>query len=117
MRKTAATLGIAIILLACSPSPSRDPAEATALAAEIQRHLAENFGMPSYETSWYSDIKSVTVEDSTLVIGTDLTSRTDAASNVCGGGSNYSSPTTPTRALPRWKSADRADRSLFTEER
>ena len=45
--------------------------------------------MPGYETSWYPRIRSVTVEDSTLVIGTDLTSRNDAASEVCGGGSNY----------------------------
>ena len=89
MRKIAATLGIAIILSACSPSPSRDPAEAASLAAAIQQQLAENFGMPGYETSWYSHIKTVTVEDSTLVIGTDLTSRTDAASSVCGGGSNW----------------------------
>ena len=85
MRMTAAVLGIAFILSACSPSPSRDPAEASALAAEIQRNLVENFGAPG-DASWYPHITSVTVEDSTLVVGTDLTSRSEAASGVCSGG-------------------------------
>lgn len=47
-----AVLGIAFGLAACSPTPARDPAEASALAAEIQRSLAENFGRPG-DASWY----------------------------------------------------------------
>ena len=88
MRMTAAVLGIAFLLSACSPSPTRDPAQASALAAEIQRQLVEDFGVPG-DASWYPHITSVAVEGSTLVIGTDLTSRSEAASGVCSGGSNY----------------------------
>lgn len=87
MRRTISVLILAIVVSACSSS--QGPAEASALATAIQQHLAENFGMPGYQTSWYPHIRSVTVEGSTLVIGTDLASRNDVASGICSGGSNY----------------------------
>jgi hypothetical protein len=87
MRIAAVLLGIALVLSGCSPAPS-STAAASALASDIQRKLAENFGGPG-DASWYADIKGVSVEGSTLVVLTDLTSRSDAAAGVCRGASNY----------------------------
>jgi hypothetical protein len=78
---------VALTLAACSPSPA--PTANQALADEIQRNLAENFGAPGYATSWYPHIRSVTVQGDTLVVDTDLAARGSDASGVCSGASNY----------------------------
>jgi CBS domain-containing protein len=57
--------------------------------AEIQRSLAENFGVPGYETSWHPNIRSVTVQGDTLTVRTDLDARGSEASGICSGASNY----------------------------
>jgi hypothetical protein len=79
---------VAICLAGCSPAAPVDTADSSALEAEIRRNLAENFGSPG-DASWYESIQTVIVQGSTLVIVTDLTTRSTDASGVCAGASNY----------------------------
>lgn len=59
------------------------------VAANIQKYLDNGFGMPSHETSWYANIKRVSVVEDIVEIQTDLPASGEKASAICGAVSLY----------------------------
>jgi uncharacterized protein YaaQ len=64
--------------------------ENPAVASQIKNDIAENFGPAAgYKTSWYDNIVDVTVAGNTVFLKTNLSSKSDIASKVCGAASSF----------------------------
>lgn len=71
------------------PPTPRPEAENAQQTVALRKHLKENFGMPGYETSWYSSISSASIQGNTAVMKTTLTANGTPAQRICGAASGY----------------------------
>ena len=65
------------------------PAENTTQSKAIETYLSENFGIPGATTSWYGNIKGVSVTGDTVSIMTNLSQDYKKAADICGAVSSY----------------------------
>jgi hypothetical protein len=64
--------------------------ENPAVASQIKNDIAENFGPTAgYKTSWYDNIVDVSVTGNTVFVKTNLSSKSDKASKICGAASSF----------------------------
>lgn len=64
-------------------------AKNSTVAKEIEKNLADNFGMSGYETSWYRNIIGVSVRGNIVEVRTNLSSKNEKADNICGAVSGF----------------------------
>lgn len=64
--------------------PKNEESARPDVAKQITKYLRENFGEKGYETSWYHDIKGVSVRGDTVLTRTDLTEADEDARHICG---------------------------------
>jgi hypothetical protein len=67
----------------------QEESERPEVARKIQKYLADNFGMEGYKTSWYDNIAGVSVRGDTVKVRTDLSSKEEKASRICGAVSGF----------------------------
>jgi hypothetical protein len=90
-RATAVTL-LCLIALATAfaqEQPKKEEAERPEVARQIIKYLRENFGEPGYETSWYRNIRGVSVRGDTVFTRTDLETADVSAKRICGAVSGF----------------------------
>ncbi len=78
-----------VLMSGCSSSTDMAEAENPAVAREIEKYLADDFGMPGYQTSWYRNIIGVSVRGSTVDVVTNLAAKGQQAENICGAVSGF----------------------------
>lgn len=91
LHKIRVSLTVTLILVGLS-SIAEGQAQAqsdVAKAKSIQKYLSDNFGAPSYKTSWFDNIKGISVQGSTVIAETTLSSADAKASGICRGVSSY----------------------------
>jgi hypothetical protein len=63
------------------------------LSEAISKYMKENFGHAGMETSWYSNIVSITVQGRTVAVSTKISRqgkvKKEAAMGICGAVSGY----------------------------
>jgi hypothetical protein len=78
-------------LLACERSrvpPVSDHKEDPIAAQAIEDYL-QDFGVPGTETSWYQNIRSISVRGDTVYVKTDLSSPDRKSSDICAAVSAF----------------------------
>ena len=68
---------------------AQEESERPEVAKKIQQYLANNFGMKGYKTSWYDNIVGVTLRGETVIVRTNLDSKEEKASRICGAVSGF----------------------------
>lgn len=87
MKRAIAITLLCLITLATASAQDRkdsEEPERPAVVKQIKKYLRENFGWPGDETSWYHDIKDVSVRGDTVVTRTDLADADEDARHICG---------------------------------
>lgn len=69
--------------------PKKEEPERTEVARQVTKYLRENFGEPGYETSWYRNIKGVSVRGDRVFTRTDLETADVSAQRICGAVSGF----------------------------
>ena len=89
-------IGVVLASLTTSPSASAFAAAETENRQQseaIRKYMKENFGHPGMETSWYSNIVSITVQGRTVAVSTKINrqggAKKEAAMGICGAVSGY----------------------------
>jgi len=68
---------------------TRETSGAATAATAIRQYVENNYGVPGYQTSWYPQIRGITVRNRTVVVTTDLSGRGPAATSICGAVSGF----------------------------
>jgi hypothetical protein len=93
MKKLTTVALIAIFLIALGYAPvskGRDEGEARPeVTKQIKKYFRSNFGMKGYETTWYGNIRDVTVRGDLVMVHTDLSDNGSKARNICGAASGF----------------------------
>jgi hypothetical protein len=86
-----ALIAIFIVILAGAPvtNGQSEGKNRPDVAKQIKTYMRNNFGMKGYETSWYANIRDVSVRGELVIMHTDLSEGDRKARNICSAASGF----------------------------